>query len=293
MIIVNYNAGNILTQCVDSCLKQVKQVIVIDNASTDTSLTDLKTRYQNENRLHIHHAGLNQGFSAGCNRGYELSTEQYVLFLNPDCLLESNAVQKLVATLESQPDAGMAGGYLANPDGTEQGGGRRNIPTPWHAFVRAAGLYHLNKFCPKLFPDFHLHKQPLPDRPIDVEAISGAMMLLRRKSLQAVGKWDENYFLHCEDLDLCMRFRQQNWKILFVPNAKGIHHKGTCSKSRPFFVAWHKHKGMVYFYKKFFHKQYPGFLMWIVAAGVWLRFTAAVCSHTIYYLAKLLKLKHE
>lgn len=292
IVIVNYNAGHILTQCVDKCIKQARQVIVIDNASSDTSITNLKACFPAENGLVIHCADHNQGFSAGCNLGYRQATEPYVFFLNPDCILDNNTVQKLVHELESDSDAGMAGGYLSNPDGSEQGGGRRNIPTPWRAMVRATGLYHLGKFWPQLFPDFHLHKQTLPDRPIEVEAISGAMMLVRREAIHEVGTWDENYFLHCEDLDWCMRFRQKGWKIKFVPDAKVTHYQGTCSKTRPLFVAWHKHKGMLYFYQKFFHEQYPGFLMGIIAAGVGLRFTATVLLYVYSRLTELIRFKH-
>ncbi|HQQ35608.1 MAG TPA: glycosyltransferase, partial [Rugosibacter sp.] len=160
-------------------------------------------------------------------------------------------------------------------DGTEQGGGRRAVPTPWRSFVRAFGLHRFAHRWPKLFYDFHLHKQALPERPIEVEAISGACMLVKRAAVEEVGLWDEGYFLHCEDLDWCMLFRQKGWQILFVPDARIVHALGACSRSRRVFVEWHKHKGMVRFYRKFFRHQYPGALMWLVTLGVWLRFGLA------------------
>jgi GT2 family glycosyltransferase len=131
-----------------------------------------------------------------------------------------------------------------------------------------------------LFYDFHLHKQPMPEQPIQVEAISGALMLVRREAMEDVGIWDEEYFLHCEDLDWCMRFRQKSWQILFVPGAKVFHQWGACSRARPVFVEWHKHRGMMRFYRKFFRQQYPGALMWLVAAGVWLRFGVVAAYYT-------------
>jgi GT2 family glycosyltransferase len=138
--------------------------------------------------------------------------------------------------------------------------------------VRAFGLSRLSNRYPRLFSDFLMHKEPLPDRPIEVEAISGACMLVRATARHEVGPLDEGYFMHCEDLDWCMRFRRQGWTILFVPAARVVHYLGACSRSRPIFVEWHKHKGMLRFYRKFFRHQYPGVLMWIVAFGVWLRF---------------------
>jgi len=291
-IVINYNSGNILTQCIDSCLKQVKQTIVVDNASSDSSIINLQNSFPSKSHLIIYRNNQNLGFSAGCNMGYKFATEPYMLFLNPDCILEKNTICKLLQVLKSDTSIGMVGGHIMNPDGSEQGGARRDIPTPWRAFVSATGLYRLEKFWPKLFPDFHLHKKPLPDKPIEVEATSGAMMLIRREALEDVGSWDEGYFLHCEDLDLCMRFRQKGWKIVFVPDAKAVHFQGTCSKARPFFVAWHKHKGMMRFYRKFFSKNYSAILMGLVTCGVWLRFMLTVLFYTAQRIHRFLKPKH-
>ncbi|SCY43841.1 glycosyltransferase family 2 protein [Nitrosospira sp. Nsp13] len=282
VVIVNYNAGQFLTACIDSALAQVSEVLVVDNASTDLSLELCTERFPEEPKLKIIRNTTNFGFAAACNIGIARAAGAYVLFLNPDCVLRADSLQRMVQMLESSPEAGMVGGLLTNEDGTEQAGGRRAVPTPWRSFVRAFGLYRFARFWPRVFYDFHLHKQALPDRPIEVEAISGALMLVRREAIEDVGLWDEGYFLHCEDFDWCMRFRQKGWKILFVPDAPVMHHKGVCSRSRPIFVEWHKHKGMMRFYRKFFRHQYPGVLMWLVALGVWLRF-AAVAT---YYSAR-------
>lgn len=293
VIIVNYNAGWLLTRCVLAALEQAQQVIVVDNASSDSSLLNLESEFSLENRLCIIRSESNIGFAAGCNKGLNVATQPYILFLNPDCMLQSGTLKHLVQVLESDSSIGMVGGYLTNPDGSEQGGGRRAIPTPWRAFVRAAGLYRLAKYWPQLFFDFHLHNQPLPQVPVEVEAISGALMLVRREAIDDVGSWDENYFLHCEDLDWCMRFKQKNWKIVFVPDAPVIHFQGTCSRSRPFFVTWHKHKGMLRFYRKFFRRQYPAALMALVTLGVWLRFGVTVIGHAVLYGYRMLKPNHE
>lgn len=292
-IIVNYNAGPILTQCVQAVLQQAEQVLVIDNASSDSSLFELESRFSADNHLRIVRQNSNTGFAAGCNAGLGTATQPYILFLNPDCILQENSLQRMLQVMASDPRIGMVGGYLVNPDGTEQGGGRRAIPTPWRAFVRAFGLHHLEKYSPRLFFDFHLNKKPLPQVPTEVEAISGALMLVRRQAIDDVGPWDEQYFLHCEDLDWCMRFQQKGWKIVFVPDAPVIHFKGTCSRSRPFFVAWHKHKGMLRFYRKFFRQQYPGILMGLITLGVGLRFSITVLFHAAQNCYRMLKFRHE
>jgi GT2 family glycosyltransferase len=286
VVIVNYNAGALLRECVRTALSQAEQVIVIDNDSSDSSMNDLARQFPGEGRLVMHLVGKNLGFAAACNIGTGLATQAFLLFLNPDCILGPGSLKRLLEVLQSDPGIGMVGGLLTNLDGSEQGGGRRLVPTPWRSFVRAFGLTRLNHRWPGIFQDFHLHEQALPDAPIEVEAISGALILTSRAAIDDVGPWDEAYFLHCEDLDWCMRFRQRGWKIVFVPDAPVTHHRGHCSQHRPIFVAWHKHRGMVRFYRKFFRHQYPGVLMWLVELGVWLRFLGLAFYYTLRRLIR-------
>lgn len=280
VVTVNYNAGSLLLKSLQSALSGVSEVLVVDNASSDSSLELCTQSFPDDPRLRIIRNTANLGFAAGCNIGVAHATQPYILFLNPDCVLRPDSPKRLIQVLEMNPNVGVVGGLLINEDGTEQAGGRRAMPTPWRSFVRGFGLYRLASRWPQLFFDFHLHKQPLPGDPLEVEAVSGALMLVRREAIENVGLWDEGYFLHCEDLDWCMRFRQKGWKILFVPDAPVVHHKGTCSRSRPLFVEWHKHKGMIRFYRKFFRSQYPGAFMWLVTLGVWLRFGAIASYYT-------------
>lgn len=269
-IVVNYNSGRLLRNCIESLTKCPLpiEIIIVDNASVDDSIASIESFPS----ITITRNATNTGFASACNQGIAQATTDYLLFLNPDCILEKTTLSGLLTELQSDGKIGMVGGLIVNPDGSEQGGARRAVPTPWRSFVRAFGLSHFAKRWPKLFFDFYLHKQPLPEAPIEVEAISGACMLVKREAIADVGLWDEGYFLHCEDLDWCMRFRQKDWKILFVPSARVLHEQGSCSRSRPVFVEWHKHKGMMRFYLKFFRHQYPGILMCLVALGVWSRF---------------------
>ncbi len=277
-IIVNYNAGELLRNCVDSLLNCPldTEIIVVDNASADDSLDTLSGLPG----VQIIKNATNVGFATACNTGARVATAPFLLFINPDCSFNPGTLVGLLAAMSVDERVGMAGSLLVNEDGTEQAGGRRAVPTPWRSFVRAFGLTCFENRWPRLFYDFHLHKQPLPNHAIEVEAISGACMMVKRYAMQDVGELDEDYFLHCEDLDWCMRFRQKNWKILFVPTAQITHALGVCSKNRPVFVEWHKHKGMIRFYRKFFQHQYPGLLMWLVTAGVWLRFTLVAAFYT-------------
>ena len=286
VVIVNYNAGTLLVDCARFALSQASEVVLVDNASSDESVETCLREFTTDPCLKIIRNEINVGFATACNQGFAQSQNEFVLFLNPDCCLEEGALNKLMLAFQTDAKVGMVGGLLANPDGSEQAGGRRSVPTPWRTFVRLVGLHRFSARWPLLFSDFALHKKPLPDNPIEVEAISGACTLVKRKAVKDVGLWDEGYFLHCEDLDWCMRFRQKGWKILFVPDAKVVHQRGACSQSRPIFVEWHKHRGMIRFYRKFFRHQYPLVLMWLVMTGVWFHFCAVVG----YYLLKKVRL---
>jgi GT2 family glycosyltransferase len=273
VIIVNYNSGALLTEAVASALDSSLpvEVIVSDNGSIDDSVRLLRKTLRGVPNLSIFENGENLGFALGNNRVLPKSVGEYLLFLNPDCLIEPDTLARMTEIMESQPDVGMAGCLIRNLDGSEQPGCRRYIPTPWRALMRVVNPPRFFSSNPR-FQDFNLLGTPLPDRPVEVEAISGAFMFVRRSALEKVGPLDEGYFLHCEDLDWCMRFKQAGYRILFVPDVVISHVKGGCSVNRPVFVEWHKHRGMIRFYRKFFRQRYPGALMWLVFAAVWTRF---------------------
>jgi len=272
-IVVSYNSGAPLVACVASLLNSSLplKVIVSDNGSTDDSLDRLQAFFGGDERVSIVRNEKNLGFSKGCNRGLASATGDYILFINPDCAIRADTVARIYEVMEAHPHAGMAGCLVKNPDGSEQVGCRRFVPTPWRALVRVFRLNHLFSGSAHI-RSFDMTIEPLPDHTVEVEAISGAFMFVRRSALEKVGPLDEGYFLHCEDLDWCMRFRQARYSILFVPSVEIMHLKGSSSASRPIFVEWHKHKGMVRFYRRFFRHQYPGGLMVLVISAVWIRF---------------------
>ena len=271
-IIVNYNAGAGLVACIQSVIDQVREVILVDNASRDNSIALAEAQFAADARLRIIRNDTNLGFAAACNIGARAAQHPYWFFLNPDCICADGSVAELYRVLTTNPKAGMVGGLLLNLDGSEQAGGRRLTPTPGRTLVSAFGLQRFAKRWPDLLVDFNLHQQPLPNTPISVEAISGACMLVKPEAVSEVGLWDDDYFLHCEDLDWCMRFVRAGWEILFVPSAPITHAQGVCSKSRPLFVEWHKHQGMTRFYRKFFRTSYSLPLLWLVIVAIWVRF---------------------
>jgi GT2 family glycosyltransferase len=280
VVIVNFNAGSFLADAVESVLRSpsVAHIYVVDNSSTDGSLDLIRQRH--DERLNIIRNTANLGFATACNIGLARGPCENLLVLNPDCQVREGAIDRLLTVLRSTERVGMVGPLLLNADGSEQAGGRRKLPTPWLVFGQTMG--RLNRLFPSRFRYFLLHQEPLPERPIEVEAISGACMMVRREMIADIGPLDEEYFLHCEDLDWCMRARQRGWKVLFVPDAKVVHHKGVSSRARRLTVEYYKHSGMVRFYAKL----YPRWLMTLVTAGVWTRFGGIAALHLLSRLVE-------
>jgi hypothetical protein len=197
----------------------------------------------------------------------------YILFLNPDCIVGPKTLARVVRFMDETPAAGMSGCIVLDPVGTEQVASRRVIPDPWIGLAR---VLHVERYWPGLLSSKRLDRtgEPLPEEPVEVEAISGAFMLVRRSALKDVGLMDDAYFLHCEDLDWFVRFRRAGWPIYLVPDATAVHHKGVCSTGRPVMVLWHKHKGMHRFFSKFQFRDYPLPVSVLVLAGIWVHFAA-------------------
>jgi GT2 family glycosyltransferase len=271
VVIANYNAGVLLGEGVRALLSDSTvdlRVIVVDNASSDGSLAALPQ----DARLEVIRNARNLGFATACNIGARAGTAASILFLNPDCRAAPGAVARLLHVLWSADEIGMVGGLLLNPDGTEQPGARRDLPILGNIFGRVLGFVGHRDQRPNGIADYSRHGDPLPDHPADVEAISGALMLVKRDAFDAIGGWDEGYFLHVEDLDLCMRFRRAGHRIVFVPDARVVHVKGA-SSGRRVFVEWHKHRGMLRYYRKFLAGEGSAALGLLVTLGVWLRFS--------------------
>lgn len=279
VIVVACNSGPLLTECVRAALASTValKVIVSDNDSDDCSLAGVERIAESDSRLTVVRNRRNLGFAAGNNSVLDLVAGPYVLFLNPDCVIAPETLERMLAVLDASPGAGMAGCVIRNPDGSEQAGCRRHLPTPRRLLAKAFGLDRLlpREIC---FGDFVRSSEPLPTGVMEVEAISGAFMLVRAEALRDVGSFDPAYFMHWEDLDLCARFRAAGHAILFVPDVEALHFKGRSSVRRPLRVEWHKHAGMVRYLRKFHYARWPWLLFALLTMPVWLRFLARAIS---------------
>ena len=247
VVIVSHNSGTLLVECVLNVLaaRLPDRVIVSDNVSTDCSIEAVEQLAHADSRLQVLKNGANIGFGAANNRALALlgnpaGPEDLVLLLNPDCLVQENTLNRMVDVLRAYPDAAMAGCLIRNADGSEEVAAHRHLPTP------ATLLADLMGQGGRKSPEMATQAGPLA-----VEAISGAFMLIRRQVLTSLGAFDEGYFMHWEDLDLCRRIGDAGYSILYVPDVEVLHYKGHSSQSRPYFVEWHKHLGLMRYLRKF------------------------------------------
>jgi GT2 family glycosyltransferase/nucleoside-diphosphate-sugar epimerase len=257
VVIVSYNSSALLVESVQGVLASSLpvEVIVSDNGSTDGSVEPLDDMAAADSRLRVLKNGSNIGFARANNAALAMSRGVTVLFLNPDCIVRPDTLERMLAALTADPAAGMAGCLIRNPDGSGEPSCFRPMPTPRRLACRLLGL--------GVGGD-------APGSP--VEAISGAFMMVRREVLERIGSFDPAYFMHWEDLDLCLRCRQAGYQILFVPEVEVIHFRGRSSRRRPLRVEWHKHAGLLRFWRRHYLVGWRALLLPLVAVAVTLRF---------------------
>ena len=178
VLIVNYNAGDWLARCIARLRPdgaEEPRVVVVDNGSTDSSLQAL-----DENGLTIDRLGRNTGFAAGVNRAASQATREFLLILNPDCLIEPATLARLVDELDRHPDCALVSGKVLDTDGKEQRGSRRRLPTPARI---------VSEMLPLGGAGIDLTNTPAPNEAVEVEAVSGACMLVRRRHSNGSAGW--------------------------------------------------------------------------------------------------------
>ncbi|NCO18589.1 MAG: glycosyltransferase family 2 protein [Gammaproteobacteria bacterium] len=255
VLIVNYNSGPWLAKTVNQLLSTATsepEIIVVDNGSVDASLADL------DSRVRLDRAGKNLGFAGGINRAAAQSERELLLLLNPDCLIRPDTLTRLVAELDAHPEAALVSGRIVGEDGHEQRASRRRLPRP---------RLILGEILPLSTSGVDLSRTAPPAEPTEVEAVSGACMLVRADALHAVSGLDPDYPLHFEDLDLFARLRQAGWTLRWVPEVEILHAGGKSSASRPLGVEIDKHRGLWRYLSRHGGDQWPAWQrpLWALA----------------------------
>ncbi len=278
IIIVNYNTKSFLSNLLDSIKKSVSrkityEVIVVDNASTNGLPAETLNFKLIKNKENL-------GFSKANNQGIKASQKsRYLLFLNPDTLMQKNTVEEMIKFMDMHKDVGASTCKVVMPNGKIDDASHRGFPTPWNSFSYFSGL---SKIFPKskLFNGYNLGWLDF-GKVHEIDACAGAFMIVRREAGEAIGWWDEDYFFYGEDLDFCYMLKQLGWMVYYVPQVWILHYKGVAggikkisqnistadleTKKR---ATKARFNAMKIFYKKHYTKVYPKWLTWLVFAGI-------------------------
>jgi len=284
IIVVSYNTKGFLRKCIASILENVKsvsyEIIVVDNNSSDMSSEMIKKEFP-QVKLIVNKK--NTGFSKANNQGIKVSQESsYVLFLNPDTILQEKTIDKMVEFMDAHEDAGASTCKIIMPNGEIDDASHRGFPTPWNALCHFSGL---SRIFPKsrIFTGYNLGWMDL-EITHEIDALAGAFMLVRRIAGEKAGWWDEDYFFYGEDIDFCYMLKQKRWKIYYVPKASIIHYKGvsggikavsseitTASIETKKRVTKWRFNAMRIFYKKHYKQKYPWIVNLLVNIGISVR----------------------
>ena len=275
-IIVTFRTGPALARCLASvrAASGVDEMILVDNGNDDTEVHVMDALAADEPRVRILRGHGNVGFGKACNLGAAHSRAEVLVFVNPDVVLAPNAIAQLVQVLTAAPPPAVVGGDLRDLAGRPDRGGRRERLTLWRAFVTFTSLSRLAPSS-HAFRGIDRHKEPIGVAPERVGAISGALFSMRRDDFASLGGFDEGYFLHVEDIDLCRRAEERGWPILFAPGPHGVH-EGSTSAVSSSEVARHKARSFGRYFRKFAHSPLERFAGSCVEAvlGVLLPLTA-------------------
>lgn len=283
--IVNYNAGDYLIRCLES-LEKVKNelsfdVIVIDNDSKDNSMKEAIEKFPDFKYILN---GKNLGFGKAHNIILKKAKTPYLLTLNPDSQVLPGTISYMVDFMEKNEDVGLSTCKLEKADGSLDIASHRGFPTPYASF-----LY----FFLKNDRLYHLTDRPM-NKPHEIDSAVGAFMLIRKKVLEKIGYFDEDYFLYAEDIDLCFRIKKAGFKVMYIPEVKVLHVKGVSSgikkhskekssassKTKNLALDYF-YKTMIIFYKKHYAKSYPFFFNWLIYLGINLKWWLARRSQTV------------
>lgn len=249
VVMVVYMTGEALSKSLACVLDEplVDELVVVDNGSTAEEAARLQALTAQDSRVVIVSGQGNVGFARGANLGARTARGDLIVFLNPDAFLQEGCIAALAREIEARPVPCIVGGRVLNADRTEQRGGRRGEITPLSALLSLSGLARKVSAWGRF--EVHWEQDALPTGPVPAPTISGACFCMRREDFDCVGGFDEGYFLHVEDVDLCWRVRLAGGEVLFHPGAEVIHIGGT-SQTSPLRVEFHKGVGLARYFRK-------------------------------------------
>ena len=239
IIIVNWNGGSLLTRCIETVIssapKVTYEIVIVDNASTDDSLAQLRSSEVaapmiEREQIRIVVNSDNRGFGAANNQAFALTDSPLVFLLNLDTEVPPGTIDTLIQKLNSDPKVGACGPRMLNADGSLQTSVFFNPPRVWHTFLSQLWLYRL--LPRRIRGELLLGGHWSHDRERTVPMLGGAAILAKREMIEEVGGFNERYHMYSEDSEWCWRITRANWRLMFVPEAILLHHGAQSSGKR-------------------------------------------------------------
>jgi N-acetylglucosaminyl-diphospho-decaprenol L-rhamnosyltransferase len=274
VVVVNHNAGSFLPECLSSIYAAAGDlaldVVLVDNASTDGSTEGAARAHPS---LRILRNRSNRGFAVAANQGVAATSAPFIFLLNPDAEIIGGSLPALVKVAADRPGAAILGPLVRNSDGSIQASARK-VPD----LLESLGHAFLGPFSPNnRFSRAYTMAEWDRSSEREVEWVSGCAMLVRREAFEAVGGFDDGYFMYVEDVDLCTRLRQAGWSVLFSPELEVVHETGVSARKRSRRLAF-EHSRSIYRYFSKYRARGPAVLLKpLVKVAVWLR--ALLVSH--------------
>lgn len=248
VVILNYNVQHFLELCLQSVVKATShlqaEIIVVDNASADDSVSMVQTHFP-QVKLIVNEG--NAGFPKGNNMGVDVATGKYICILNPDTVVAEDTFDKLLEFADGKDDLGIVGPKLLDGSGRFLPESKRGVPTPWVAFTKFLELY---KYFPKRFGKYYFMQ--LDENEVgETEILVGAFMFMKRELYLALGGFDEGCFMYSDDIDLSYLSMKSGHKNYYFPKTHVIHYKGESTNKDETFLRRFR-EAMNFFYRKHF-----------------------------------------
>ncbi|PKH70014.1 glycosyltransferase family 2 protein [Stenotrophomonas sp. Betaine-02u-21] len=269
-VVVTYQSSTTIEDCLQRLrdARGIAEIRVVDNGSTDDTVDILQRHASHDPRVRFIANPDNPGFAAANNQGAGDSSSPWLAFINPDVMVEAETLALLCERAQALGDC-LLGVEQVDENGRADDAVRRRDPD-FLAMLRSPGSG--SKLAIARDPSVAMQRVP---------AISGAVMLMSRVLFERIGGWDAGYRLHAEDLDLCRRVREAGGVVAIANDLQVLHVRGVSSRSRPFFVEWHKHRGLWRYFQRFEARQrsLP------VRVAVW----GAIWAHAVLQVPRLLR----
>jgi GT2 family glycosyltransferase len=286
IIIINYNVKFFLEQCLHTVLKAVSQIDaeiwVVDNCSTDGSLTYLKPRFP---EVRFIENQKNTGFGAANNQALMACSGEYILFLNPDTLLPEDCLSKSLGFISSLPNAGAIGIRMLDGSGIFLPESKRAFPSPVTAFCKLVGLSAL---FPRsaFFNRYSLgHLSEHENHQVDV--LAGAFMLAKKSVLDTTGSFDERFFMYGEDIDLSYRIQKAGYHNYYFSGSSIIHFKGESTRKGSLNYVLLFYNAMLLFVRKNYRGSKAGLFGFFIQLAIVIRGLISVISKILGFFLKM------